>query len=66
MLAGQAPDRLLDSYEAERIGFARRLVATTDRVFSLATANGRVAEIVRTRIVPVVVPAVSLSGLCAS
>jgi 2-polyprenyl-6-methoxyphenol hydroxylase-like FAD-dependent oxidoreductase len=58
VLAGQAPDRLLDSYEAERIGFARRLVATTDRVFSLATANGRVAEIVRTRIVPVVVPAV--------
>ncbi len=56
VLAGQAPDGLLDSYEAERIGFARRLVATTDRVFNLATAEGRIAEIVRTRIVPVLFP----------
>jgi 2-polyprenyl-6-methoxyphenol hydroxylase-like FAD-dependent oxidoreductase len=62
VLAGQAPDRLLDSYEAERIGFARRLVATTDRVFSFATANGRIAEIVRTRIAPLVIPAVFAFG----
>src|SRR5262249_37774875 len=41
VLRGQAPDQLLDSYEAERIGFARRLVATTDRVFSFVTAEGR-------------------------
>ncbi len=40
VLAGRAGDNLLDSYEAERIGFARRLVATTDRVFSFATAQG--------------------------
>ena len=32
-------DELLDSYEAERIVFARRLVATTDRAFSFATAE---------------------------
>jgi 2-polyprenyl-6-methoxyphenol hydroxylase-like FAD-dependent oxidoreductase len=56
VLAGRAPDALLDSYEAERIGFARRLVATTDRVFSFATAEGRIADIVRTRIAPVVIP----------
>jgi 2-polyprenyl-6-methoxyphenol hydroxylase-like FAD-dependent oxidoreductase len=56
VLAGRAGDNLLDSYEAERIGFARRLVATTDRVFSFATAEGRIAEIVRTRVVPVVIP----------
>jgi 2-polyprenyl-6-methoxyphenol hydroxylase-like FAD-dependent oxidoreductase len=56
VLAGRAPDALLDSYEAERIGFARRLVATTDRVFSFATAEGRIAEIVRTRIAPVLIP----------
>src|SRR6516162_2166785 len=56
VLAGHAPDKLLDSYEAERIGFARRLVATTDRVFNLATAEGRIADIVRTRIVPVIFP----------
>jgi hypothetical protein len=58
VLAGNAPDSLLDTYETERIGFARRLVATTDRVFSLATAEGRIADIVRTRIVPVIFPMV--------
>lgn len=58
VLRGKAPDRLLDSYEAERIGFARRLVATTDRVFSFATAEGPIADIVRTRIVPLVIPKV--------
>ncbi len=52
VLAGGAPDKLLDSYEVERIAFARRLVKTTDRVFSLATAEGRLAEIIRMRIVP--------------
>ena len=57
VLAGHAPDKLLDSYEAERIGFARRLVATTDRVFSFVTAEGRLADIIRTRIAPVVLPA---------
>lgn len=57
VLAGHAPDKLLDSYEAERIGFARRLVATTDRVFSFATADGRIADIIRTRIAPVLLPA---------
>jgi 2-polyprenyl-6-methoxyphenol hydroxylase-like FAD-dependent oxidoreductase len=56
VLAGRAPDALLDSYEAERIGFARRLVATTDRVFSFATAEGWIADIVRTCIAPVVIP----------
>jgi 2-polyprenyl-6-methoxyphenol hydroxylase-like FAD-dependent oxidoreductase len=56
VLAGQAPDALLDSYEAERIGFARRLVATTDRVFTFATADGPIANVIRTRIAPLVVP----------
>jgi 2-polyprenyl-6-methoxyphenol hydroxylase-like FAD-dependent oxidoreductase len=56
VLAGRAPDHLLDTYEAERIGFARRLVATTDRAFSLATAEGRLADIARTRITPLVFP----------
>jgi 2-polyprenyl-6-methoxyphenol hydroxylase-like FAD-dependent oxidoreductase len=57
VLADHAPDKLLDSYEAERIGFARRLVATTDRVFSFVTADGRIADIIRTRIAPVLLPA---------
>jgi 2-polyprenyl-6-methoxyphenol hydroxylase-like FAD-dependent oxidoreductase len=59
VLAGRAPDSLLDTYETERIGFAKRLVATTDRVFSFATAEGRIADIVRTRIVPVIFPRVA-------
>jgi len=58
VLDGRAPDPLLDSYEAERIGFARRLVATTDRVFSFATADGRIADVLRTRIAPVLIPSV--------
>jgi 2-polyprenyl-6-methoxyphenol hydroxylase-like FAD-dependent oxidoreductase len=57
VLKGRAPDALLDSYEAERIGFARRLVATTDRAFTFASGEGRLADFVRTRIAPVVIPA---------
>jgi 2-polyprenyl-6-methoxyphenol hydroxylase-like FAD-dependent oxidoreductase len=56
VLAGRADEALLDSYEAERIGFARRLVATTDRVFSFATAEGRIADLLRTRIAPILIP----------
>jgi 2-polyprenyl-6-methoxyphenol hydroxylase-like FAD-dependent oxidoreductase len=56
VLAGRAGDNLLDSYEAERIGFARRLVATTDRVFSFVSAEGRIADVVRTRVAPVLIP----------
>lgn len=60
VLSGRAGDSLLDSYEAERIGFARRLVATTDRVFGFVTAGGRLAGVVRSRIAPAV-----LSGALA-
>jgi 2-polyprenyl-6-methoxyphenol hydroxylase-like FAD-dependent oxidoreductase len=59
VLAGCAPDALLDSYEPERIAFAHRLVKTTDRVFILATAEGKIADIIRTRIVPTVLPALA-------
>jgi 2-polyprenyl-6-methoxyphenol hydroxylase-like FAD-dependent oxidoreductase len=59
VLAGRAEDNLLDSYEAERIVFARRLVATTDKVFSFATAEGPVADILRTRIAPLVITLVT-------
>ena len=58
VIAGRAPDKLLDSYEAERIGFARRLVATTDRVFSFATSEGRLADFLRTRVAPLLIPRV--------
>jgi 2-polyprenyl-6-methoxyphenol hydroxylase-like FAD-dependent oxidoreductase len=55
-LHGGAGDGLLATYEPERIGFARRLVATTDRVFTLVTRQGVAARIVRTRLVPLVAP----------
>src|SRR5262249_43926045 len=50
------PDTLLDTYEPERIAFARRLVATTDRGFTLVTTRGFVARFARTRLVPLLVP----------
>ncbi|MCB1501776.1 MAG: FAD-dependent oxidoreductase [Bauldia sp.] len=49
---GEAADALLDSYEAERLAFARRLVETTDRVFAFASSDGTFADFVRTRIAP--------------
>ncbi len=55
----RAPESLLDSYEAERMPFAQRLVDTTDRAFSFITADGPVAEIVRTGIVPRIMPLIS-------
>lgn len=56
VLAKRAGDSLLDSYQAERIGFARRLVATTDQAFRFATAQGRLADVVRTRLAPLLIP----------
>jgi 2-polyprenyl-6-methoxyphenol hydroxylase-like FAD-dependent oxidoreductase len=53
VLNGSAHQSLLDTYEAERIGFARRLVATTDRVFTFVTKQGVVSRWVRTRLFPV-------------
>ena len=47
-----APVALLDSFEAERRGFAKSLVATTDRIFQFATRDGGLAEFIRTRIAP--------------
>jgi hypothetical protein len=47
---------LLDTYEPERIAFARRLVATTDRGFAVVTNRSALAGLVRRRIVPLVAP----------
>ena len=56
VLKGEAGAAILDTYETERIAFARRLVETTDRGFTIVTRQGRVARVVRTRLVPVVAP----------
>ncbi|MBD7922200.1 FAD-dependent monooxygenase [Xanthomonas bonasiae] len=52
VLEGRASDAVLDSYAAERQAFARSLVNTTDRAFTLVTAEGSVAGFVRTYIAP--------------
>jgi 2-polyprenyl-6-methoxyphenol hydroxylase-like FAD-dependent oxidoreductase len=58
VLTGAAGAGLLDTYETERRAFATKLVATTDKGFTLATADGTLAQFVRTRIVPLVAPVV--------
>jgi len=55
VLQGRAQDALLDTYQTERRAFAVRLVATTDEVFTFATSPGRFAQVVRTRVFPIVV-----------
>ena len=56
VLRGRAEASLLDSYEPERIAFARRLVATTDRAFTGVTSSGATARLVRLRLVPLLFP----------
>ena len=63
VLKGSAPESLLDTYEPERIPFAQRLVATTDRGFTLVTSRGGFASVVRTRVVPLLVPLLSRLGV---
>jgi 2-polyprenyl-6-methoxyphenol hydroxylase-like FAD-dependent oxidoreductase len=57
VLRDEAHDSLLDSYEDERLAFARTLVETTDRVFTFVSAEGGFANFVRTRIAPLFVSA---------
>jgi 2-polyprenyl-6-methoxyphenol hydroxylase-like FAD-dependent oxidoreductase len=50
----RAHPSLLDTYEPERIGFARSLVATTDRAFTPMVAEGISGEVMRRLIAPLV------------
>jgi 2-polyprenyl-6-methoxyphenol hydroxylase-like FAD-dependent oxidoreductase len=52
VLKGRAEPVLLDSYEPERIGFARSLVATTDRAFTPLTSEGISGTITRRVVAP--------------
>jgi 2-polyprenyl-6-methoxyphenol hydroxylase-like FAD-dependent oxidoreductase len=56
VLHGNADGSLLDSYEPERIAFARRLVATTDRAFTGVTSSSAFARLMRLHIVPLMMP----------
>ncbi len=46
----KADPALLDSYEAERIPVARRLLDTTDRAFTLIVADNWIAGLLRTQV----------------
>jgi len=50
------PSSSLSSYECERRGFAQKLVATTDRAFTFISRDGALARLVRTQVVPAVLP----------
>lgn len=52
VIGGRIDPAVLDTYETERIAFARRLVATTDRAFEFATARGPIAKRVRLTVFP--------------
>ena len=56
VLGGRTKADLLDTYEPERIAFARRLVATTDRAFKAVASEGKFADFVRVEIVPRLLP----------
>lgn len=50
VLGGRADAGLLDSYEQERLPVARRLLQTTDQVFTLVVSDSRIASLLRTRV----------------
>lgn len=52
VIQGRIDPAVLDSYETERIAFARRLVDTTDRAFEFVTARGPFAKYVRLSLIP--------------
>src|SRR5262249_51115068 len=59
VLAGRAPEGLLDTYEAERGAFATRLVQTTDRFFNMVASEGHLADAIRTRLAPLLLPQIA-------
>jgi 2-polyprenyl-6-methoxyphenol hydroxylase-like FAD-dependent oxidoreductase len=52
----RAPDTLLDTYETERISFARTLVATTDTIFSGIVSKGFKGKFFRSVLMPHLLP----------
>jgi 2-polyprenyl-6-methoxyphenol hydroxylase-like FAD-dependent oxidoreductase len=55
VVSGRAEDSLLDSYEAERMPVAQRLLNTTDRAFRLIVSKRWIAGVFRTRIMTALV-----------
>lgn len=61
VLQERAANSLLDSYEPERVAFAQRLVATTDRAFTAVTSPARLARMIRTEVIPRLLPPLACS-----
>ena len=57
VVQGRLDSDILDTYEAERIPFARKLVATTDRAFEGIEGEGWSSEFLRTWALPHLVSA---------
>ena len=56
VLRERAGAAILDTYEPERIAFARRLVATTDQAFTGVSSSSVIARTVRLHLVPALLP----------
>jgi len=56
VLAGRADQSILDTYESERIAFARTLVSTTDKAFRPMLGENIAAKIIRTVLFPHLFP----------
>ncbi|MNG44914.1 Pentachlorophenol 4-monooxygenase [compost metagenome] len=56
VIKNQASEQLLESYQIERRAFAEKLVKSTDRIFSIITAEGALAAKIRTQIAPYLLP----------
>ena len=53
---GRADAAILDSYGQERIAFARKLVATTDKIFQAMVGKGLGSRLLRTWLLPHLMP----------
>jgi 2-polyprenyl-6-methoxyphenol hydroxylase-like FAD-dependent oxidoreductase len=56
VLQGKGPAKLLDTYEPERIAFARTLIASTDKAFQVMVNRSAPAQFLRTWLLPKVAP----------
>jgi 2-polyprenyl-6-methoxyphenol hydroxylase-like FAD-dependent oxidoreductase len=64
VIGKQADPSLLDTYETERISFARKLVASTDKAFDAMVGGGLRGTFTRAVLVPYLVPLMAgFSGL---
>jgi 2-polyprenyl-6-methoxyphenol hydroxylase-like FAD-dependent oxidoreductase len=52
VVAGDAPEDLLDTYETERMPVGRYVLRFTDRAFRIATSTNPVIRLLRTRLAP--------------